>query len=199
MLEKKSDDTVDFDVSQTPGVETDVDLEKARIEPDGPQLTHEQSHVSHHELHGAVSHHVEADAAQYERFSNHKKVIITCVLSLCGFLAPISSTTILAAIPEVAAEFNSTGTIINLSNALYLVFMGISPCFWGPLSGIYGRRWVRTTGREDCDSRKLTSLSRSAFVRQRCSSPSALALPLHQTSRPSSHSGSSLPSKGPRS
>lgn len=147
MLEKKPDDTVDFDVSRTPGVETDANLKKARIEPDSPQLTREQSHVSHHELHGAVSHYVEADAAQYERFSNHKKVIITCVLSLCGFLAPISSTTILAAIPEVAAEFRSTGTIINLSNALYLVFMGISPCFWGPLSGIYGRRWVRRTGR----------------------------------------------------
>ena len=147
MLGKKPDDTVDFDMSQTPGVETDVDLEKARIKPDGPQLIRELSHVSHHELHGAISHHVEADTAQYERFSNHKKVIITCVLSLCGFLAPISSTTILAAIPEVAAEFHSTGTIINLSNALYLVFMGISPCFWGPLSGIYGRRWVRTTDR----------------------------------------------------
>ena len=146
MLEKKPDDTVDLDVSHAP-VDTEVDLEKAGTEPDAPQLTREQSHLSHHELHGAVSQHVEANAAQYERFSNHKKVIITCVLSICGFLAPISSTTILAAIPEVAAEFESTGTIINLSNALYLVFMGISPCFWGPLSQMYGRRWVCRIGR----------------------------------------------------
>ena len=121
---------------------TDVNLEKAPPACDLADLTRELSHLSYHELHAAVSVHVEADAAQYERFSSHKKVIITCILALCGFLAPFSSTTILAAIPEVAAEYNSTGTIINLSNALYLVFMGLSPCLWGPLSQIYGRRWV---------------------------------------------------------
>ena len=147
MLEKKPDDTVNFDVPHPPKGEIESDLEKAQTQPNIAQLTREQSHVSHHELHCAVGHHVEANAAQYERFSNHKKLIITCVLSICGFLAPISSTTILAAIPEVAAEFHSSGTIINLSNALYLVFMGISPCLWGPLSQIYGRRWVSTTGR----------------------------------------------------
>jgi hypothetical protein len=145
MLKNKPADIINHDRPHQPTIETDIDLEKAPTEADVPPLTREHSHVSHHELHGAVSHHVEADAAQYERFSNHKKVVITCVLSICGFLAPISSTTILAAIPEVAAEFHSTGTIINLSNALYLAFMGLSPCFWGPLSQIYGRRWVSNT------------------------------------------------------
>ena len=146
MLEKKPEDTVNPDITQTEPVETDIDLEKAPTAPDAPhQLSRERSHISHHELHGAVSHHVEADAAQYERFSSHKKVIITCVVSVCGFLAPISSTTILAAIPEVAATYHSTGSIINLSNAMYLIFMGIAPCVWGPLSQIYGRRWVGET------------------------------------------------------
>jgi multidrug resistance protein len=32
--------------------------------------------------------------------------------------------------------------VINLTNALYMLFMGISPCFWGPLSQVYGRRWT---------------------------------------------------------
>jgi hypothetical protein len=146
MYEKNLTGTVNLERPHSSTVKTEADLEKAWKEPDIPQLTREHSHISHHELHGAVSHHVEADTAQYERFSSHQKVIITCVLSICGFLAPISSTTILAAIPEVASEFHSTGTIINLSNALYLVFMGLSPCFWGPLSQIYGRRWVSTIG-----------------------------------------------------
>lgn len=144
VLGKTPGNMVDADIPQPPTAETDIDIEKAPTETNVPQLVREHSHVSHHELHVAVSHHTEANAAQYERFSHHRKVIITCVLSVCGFLAPISSTTILAAIPEVAAEFRSTGTIINLSNALYLVFMGLSPCFWGPLSQIYGRRWVST-------------------------------------------------------
>jgi len=78
----------------------------------------------------------------YGRLPPHRKVVILALLSFCAFLAPMSSTTILAAVPEVAAEYNSTGTIINLSNALYMLFMGISPCFWGPLSQVYGRRWV---------------------------------------------------------
>jgi MFS family permease len=78
----------------------------------------------------------------YGRLPPHRKVIILALLSFCAFLAPMSSTTILAAVPEVAADYNSTGTIINLSNALYMLFMGISPCFWGPLSQVYGRRWV---------------------------------------------------------
>ena len=104
-----------------------------------------RSTASHHDIQGIPSHsssYIEVNAAQYERFTERRKILITSVLSLCGFLAPISSTTILAAIPEVAATYDTTGSIINLSNALYLVFMGISPCLWGPLSTIYGRRWI---------------------------------------------------------
>ncbi|KAF2671941.1 MFS general substrate transporter [Microthyrium microscopicum] len=67
--------------------------------------------------------------------------VMTAVLSYCGFLAPISSTTILSAVPEVAADFHTSGTIIAVSNALYLIFMGLSPLFWGPVGQIYGRRW----------------------------------------------------------
>ncbi|KAK6584036.1 hypothetical protein PZA11_003766 [Diplocarpon coronariae] len=78
----------------------------------------------------------------YDRLSPSRKLVIVALLSYCSFLAPISSTTILAAIPEVAATYHSTGTVINWSNALYMVFMGISPCFWGPLSQVYGRRRI---------------------------------------------------------
>ncbi|EKV07341.1 hypothetical protein PDIG_64990 [Penicillium digitatum PHI26] len=44
----------------------------------------------------------EVDAEQYLRFSPARKVIIGGILSFCSFLAPISSTSILSAIPEVA-------------------------------------------------------------------------------------------------
>lgn len=72
-----------------------------------------------------------------DRLPHSRKVIIVALLSFCSFLAPISSTTILAAIPEVAATYSSNGTIINLSNALYMLFMGVSPCFWGPLTQVW--------------------------------------------------------------
>ena len=123
---------------------TDVDLEKAETQQDKPDLDRLDSHLSHHDIHGAATTRTwtEINAAQYTRFSESRKSIITAVLSLCGFLAPISSTTILSAIPEVAATFNTTGSIINVSNALYLIFMGLSPCVWGPVSQVYGRRWI---------------------------------------------------------
>lgn len=137
-----------------PARPTDVsgDIEKASRTPEPHPLDHIESHISHHELHGVVSQHVEINAAQYERFSEQRKLIITAVLSLCGFLAPISSTSVLSAVPEVAAEYRTTGSIINLSNALYLISMGLSPCLWGPLSQVYGRRWV-------CRLERLAQLS----------------------------------------
>lgn len=107
-------------------------------------MEHTQSHFSHHDMTlfpTTSTTYVEVDAAQYERFSPRRKLAITAILSLCGFLSPISSTTILAAVPEVAATYNTSGSIINLSNALYMIFMGLSPCLWGPISTIYGRRW----------------------------------------------------------
>lgn len=109
-----------------------------------PSMEHTRSHMSHHDITlfpTTSTTYVEIDAAEYERFSTRRKHAITAILSLCGFLSPISSTTILAAVPEVAATYNTSGSIINLSNALYMIFMGLSPCLWGPISTIYGRRW----------------------------------------------------------
>lgn len=84
----------------------------------------------------------EADDPKYERLSPSRKIVIVTLLSFCCFLSPTSSTTVLAALPEVAAQFQTSSSIIGLSNALYLLFMGISPTIWGPLCQVYGRRWV---------------------------------------------------------
>ena len=89
-----------------------------------------------------VSSFVEVPDEFYDRIPAHRKLIIVAVLSYCSFLAPISSTTVLSAIPEVAEEYNTTGAIVGVSNALYMLFMGISPIVWGPLSQVYGRRVV---------------------------------------------------------
>ncbi|KAL7623206.1 hypothetical protein AAE478_006887 [Parahypoxylon ruwenzoriense] len=85
---------------------------------------------------------VEIPDEVYDRLPPHRKLVIVSLLSFCSFLAPISSTSVLAATPEIAAEYATTGSIVNLVNALYMLFMGISPMFWGPLSQVYGRRIV---------------------------------------------------------
>ncbi|OTB07105.1 hypothetical protein M426DRAFT_318462 [Hypoxylon sp. CI-4A] len=76
----------------------------------------------------------------YDRLPPHRKLIIVALMSFCSFLSPISSTSVLAATPEVAAEYATTGTILNVCNALYMMVMGLSPMFWGPISQVYGRR-----------------------------------------------------------
>ncbi|KAJ9622266.1 hypothetical protein H2203_006484 [Taxawa tesnikishii (nom. ined.)] len=104
-------------------------------------LTHIRSHVSTHDA-PHFEHHEVGDEI-YDTFPHHRKIVIVAILSFCSFLAPISSTTVLAAVPEVVATYNTTGTIINVSNACYLIFMGLSPMFWGPLGQVYGRRWTQ--------------------------------------------------------
>lgn len=91
------------------------------------QLQHTISTVSHHDM-STVSYVATGENDEkYNIFSERRKNIIVAVMSFCSFLAPMSSTTVLSAVPEVAATFNTDGSIINVSNALYMLFMGISP------------------------------------------------------------------------
>jgi hypothetical protein len=117
----------------------------ASIVPEEGRLQLQQtiSAISNHDMMANVGYVVTGDNDEvYNRFSERRKAIVVAVVSFCGFLAPISSTTVLSAVPEVAATFNTDGSIINVSNALYMLFMGLSPCFYGPYGNIYGRKWV---------------------------------------------------------
>ena len=78
----------------------------------------------------------------YDQFSPNRKKIILAVLSYSAFISPMSSTTILSSIPEIAADYSATPLTIEMSNALYILAMGIAPVVWAPLSSVYGRRWV---------------------------------------------------------
>ncbi|KAL4951063.1 major facilitator superfamily domain-containing protein [Aspergillus filifer] len=83
---------------------------------------------------------VESPVDEYRRFSSGRKVLMTVIISWTGLLSPMASTSVLSAIPNVAATYNVSGSVIGLSNALYLVFMALSPCFWGPWCQTLGRR-----------------------------------------------------------
>ena len=125
------------------------------------QLERTVSSVSHHDM-ANVQYVVTGDTDEiYNKFSERRKTVIVAVVSFCSFLAPISSTTVLSAVPEVAATFDTDGSIINVSNALYMLFMGISPCFYGPYGSIYGRKWV---SRRIDTSRSTLSIERSRLT-----------------------------------
>lgn len=47
---------------------------------------------------------------------------------------------ILPALPELAKQFDVTTAVINITVTVYLVFQGVSPMFYGPVSDKFGRR-----------------------------------------------------------
>lgn len=80
--------------------------------------------------------------AQYDRFTPIRKHLFVLVASLSCLLSPLSSLAFLPAVSEIASEFNTSGTIINISNAVYLVVLAVSPCIMGPCGDIYGRKKI---------------------------------------------------------
>jgi hypothetical protein len=140
----------DISTPATPAATTESEKQKhfASIIPENVndngrlELQRTASNIHHQDM-PAVNFVVTGDTDEiYNRFSDRRKTVIVAVVSFCSFLAPISSTTVLSAVPEVAKEFGTDGSIINVSNALYMLFMGLSPCFYGPYGNIYGRKWV---------------------------------------------------------
>ena len=87
------------------------DLEKQRNEEevedeDSNDLARVDTRGSH--THDLV--HVETYGSQsdvYNKFPSHRKVIIVTILSFASFLAPMSSTTVLAAVPQVADTYKT--------------------------------------------------------------------------------------------
>ena len=112
---------VDIEVPLPPADATTKNLEKQEKAKERPGLYHVQSHTSGHDIHQVDNPYRETGDEVYDRFSARKKISIVALMSFASFLAPVSSTTVLAATPEVAATYDTTGTIINLSNAVYMV------------------------------------------------------------------------------
>lgn len=117
-------------------------------EHDSPPVTRVPTHVSLGPD-NPVEHYtsyVEVPDSAYGGTSPRRKLVVVALLSYCSFLAPVSSTTVLSAAPEVAAEYGTTGPVVGLANALYMLFMGVSPIVWGPFSEVWGRRSVSWVG-----------------------------------------------------
>lgn len=69
-----------------------------------------------------------------------RKNIILFVVSWMTLAVTFSSTSLLPATPEIAAEFHTTPETLNVTNAGVLLAMGFSTLIWGPLNHVIGRR-----------------------------------------------------------
>ena len=128
-----SDDTVP---ERTPKIASPAQIYRSTSHMSGPDGFDPPDPVRRQ---GSDGKYQEADDALYDRLSRRRKATVVAVLSFCAFLSPQSSTSVLAATPEVAETFGTTSSIINVSNAAYMVFMGVSPVVWGPMSQVFGR------------------------------------------------------------
>ena len=83
---------------------------------------------------------VDPDAEAFSSLLPWAKVMVVALASVSGFMSPFSSTIYVPALDEISKKLHISRADTLLSVTLYLVFQGLSPSFWGPLSDQLGRR-----------------------------------------------------------
>lgn len=70
-----------------------------------------------------------------------RKCIVVFVTGWTALAACFSSTSLLSASTEIAADLHTTKETINLSTAGILLAIGLSPLVWSPIAAVCGRVW----------------------------------------------------------
>lgn len=81
----------------------------------------------------------EGQNPKFLKFGPSRKKVIVAISSSACFLSPMATMAFAPAIPTIAEDFNTIGTVITVSNSVYNIFMSLSS-IWGPFSDVYGRR-----------------------------------------------------------
>ena len=78
----------------------------------------------------------------YSVYTRLQKGLLVGAAAWAASFSGLSSNSYFPAIPQIATDLGVSTELVNLSVTLYLVFQGISPSFWAPLSDQQGRRLV---------------------------------------------------------
>lgn len=81
-------------------------------------------------------------AVPYSTFSTSQIWSIVCLCGLAGFFSPFSAYMYFPALKDIAAELDTTMSLIYVSITVYLVMQGVAPAFFGDLADQIGRRPV---------------------------------------------------------
>ncbi|KAF9246143.1 MFS polyamine transporter [Melanogaster broomeanus] len=83
------------------------------------------------------------DPQNPNNWSSTRKWAATAIVSLFTFISPVSSSMIVPAMGQVAAEFGITNSVvIAQSTSIFVLAYALGPFFLGPMSEIYGRSRV---------------------------------------------------------
>lgn len=67
----------------------------------------------------------------YSAFTKRQRWAIVIMASSGAFFSPISATTFLPALTDIASDLDVSINAINITVTVYMVFQGLSPSVWG--------------------------------------------------------------------
>ncbi|KAI0859547.1 major facilitator superfamily domain-containing protein [Xylaria cubensis] len=80
------------------------------------------------------------DTEPYSIFDKRQKALIVFIAATAATVSGFASNIYFPALATVASDLDVTIELINLTVTSYLIFQGIAPSIWGPLSDAKGRR-----------------------------------------------------------
>ncbi|KAK6360287.1 hypothetical protein TWF730_006435 [Orbilia blumenaviensis] len=76
----------------------------------------------------------------YSIFDSRQRALIIFVVSIAATFSGFASNIYFPVLPTIAHDLNVSIDLINLTVTSYLIFQGIAPSLWGPISDVKGRR-----------------------------------------------------------
>ncbi|KAI1178949.1 major facilitator superfamily domain-containing protein [Nemania sp. FL0916] len=82
----------------------------------------------------------EVQSKPYSAVSRSRLRQFQLLLGLATITSPLTATIYFPLLPLLRKQFDASAQAINLTLTIYIIFQGISPVIFGPLSDYYGRR-----------------------------------------------------------
>ncbi|KAI1453214.1 MFS general substrate transporter [Annulohypoxylon moriforme] len=76
----------------------------------------------------------------YSIFDKRQKALIILVVSTAATFSGFASNIYFPAVPTIAHDLDISVELVNLTVTSYLIFQGLAPSLWGPVSDVRGRR-----------------------------------------------------------
>ncbi|KAI0376792.1 MFS general substrate transporter [Hypomontagnella monticulosa] len=76
----------------------------------------------------------------YSIFDKRQKALIILIVSTAATFSGFASNIYFPALPTIARDLDISVELVNLTVTSYLIFQGLAPSLWGPISDVRGRR-----------------------------------------------------------
>lgn len=76
----------------------------------------------------------------YSIFDRRQKAVIVLIVSTAATFSGFASNIYFPALPTIARDLDVSIELVNLTVTSYLIFQGVAPSLWGPISDVKGRR-----------------------------------------------------------